>query len=764
MGKGSTRGLALGLAWILTAAWGDESIPQDTAAVDSTLTAPVDTIAYPDEDTALISARPADSDTVSAAGTDSALAGSDNTLIPEDSALVGDDSAGFAPEGIVELEAKRVKGRRYPGDLGGKSTLSARQIKRMPNLAEADIIRSVQALPGVVASSDFSTKIYVRGGASDQNLVLFDNAVVYSPVHFFGLFSTFLVEGVDEVQFYKGGFPAEYGNRLSSVLDIKSRQGGEDTVKTDVGGSLRISTFASQAHVEGRRGAFRGLLAARRTYIDFMLDRLRQAGLTDLDLPYAFYDMQGSGGYALGSGRDLMLSFYQGRDKLVFSPFEVEWGNTVIPLNYSGPLGANWSTRATASYSLFSQSFALENLFALYNRITTWNFKQAFEYAGLDRHRLALGADINWMQTIFENEQKTAKLRLRDYTGFWLNSGYLQDRWTLGSAELTPGILLTYSSRLPTPGAEPRLSLKYRLSGGQALDFHVGYYLQYVNSIQFQDQENLNEFYYPAKEVSYRTVNPTSSILFSAGYGVDRFRREWNFSLEGYYKTLDHLLVFAPNEMPDSLKNRTDITLGDFFKEGEGYSMGFEVSLRRIEGLVFGGVSYAHGLSVMRETGGDAYYPKWHQPHSFKADLALNWLGKDGLWGKGRKKYLRTSTQFKYATGLPYTEYIGYMSSHLLDESPGRGAGGPGPEFNGNQNTIRGNRNAALVPAYQRLDVKVVDWGRDGHWNFALTFINVTDHKNIFFYTYDRRTNPPTQVEITQFPFFPLLLSYEYHF
>jgi len=224
MGKGSTRGLALGLAWILTAAWGDESIPQDTAAVDSTLTAPVDTIAYPDEDTALISARPADSDTVSAAGTDSALAGSDNTLIPEDSALVGDDSAGFAPEGVVELEAKRVKGRRYPGDLGGKSTLSARQIKRMPNLAEADIIRSVQALPGVVASSDFSTKIYVRGGASDQNLVLFDNAVVYSPVHFFGLFSTFLVEGVDEVQFYKGGFPAEYGNRLSSVLDIKSRQ------------------------------------------------------------------------------------------------------------------------------------------------------------------------------------------------------------------------------------------------------------------------------------------------------------------------------------------------------------------------------------------------------------------------------------------------------------------------------------------------------------------------------------------------------------
>src|SRR5690606_21135596 len=204
-----------------------------------------------------------------------------------------------------------VRAQRAPKRSLGKSTVSAKLIKRMPGLAEADVIRSIQGLPGVVSSSDFSTKIYVRGGGSDQNLILIDNAVVYSPVHFFGLFSTFLVEGIDEVNFYKGGFPPEYGNRLSSVLDIRSRKGGKDSVDTWFkGSSLKVSTFASQAHTEGRQGAFRWLLAGRRTYIDQVLEALRGAGLTDLELPYAFYDVQGSAHYDLGGGDGLMVSLY----------------------------------------------------------------------------------------------------------------------------------------------------------------------------------------------------------------------------------------------------------------------------------------------------------------------------------------------------------------------------------------------------------------------------------------------------------------------
>ncbi|MEO6095189.1 MAG: Plug domain-containing protein, partial [Fibrobacteria bacterium] len=167
-----------------------------------------------------------------------------------------DSTAGtYKSDDAIQLKKVLVRAQRAPKRSLGKSTVSAKLIKRMPGLAEADVIRSIQGLPGVVASSDFSTKIYVRGGASDQNLILLDKAVVYSPVHFFGLFSTFLVEAVDEVNFYKGGFPPEYGNRLSSVLDITSRKGGKDTANTWFqGSSLNISTFASHAHVEGHQG------------------------------------------------------------------------------------------------------------------------------------------------------------------------------------------------------------------------------------------------------------------------------------------------------------------------------------------------------------------------------------------------------------------------------------------------------------------------------------------------------------------------------
>lgn len=686
----------------------------------------------------------------------------------QDSADAGEAGAEtYRPEDAVQLKKVLVRAQRAPKRSLGKSTVSAKLIKRMPGLAEADVIRSIQALPGVVASSDFSTKIYVRGGGSDQNLILLDKAVVYSPVHFFGLFSTFLVEGIDKVDFYKGGFPPEFGNRLSSVLDIGSRAGGKDTSDSWVkGSSVKISTFASQAHTEGRQGPFRWLLAGRRTYIDQVLDFLRSVDATELDLPYAFYDLQGNAIYEDGSDRKAMASFYQGRDELVFFPFEVEWGNTVIPVNLHWRLSPRLDTRTTASYSLFSQSFGLTGIFSLYNRIATWNLTHIQEYTGLADHRLSFGGDFNFMETIFANNQEVARLQLRDLTKFFINNLFVQDKYSRGDGEWTAGARLSQSSRLNRPYLEPRLSYRHKLPLGQTLDLHLGYYVQYVNSISFQDQENLNEFYYPAKEVAYRTVNPTTSLLFSTGYGLEKLFGQLDISLESYYKTLNHLLVFAPDELPDSLRTRIDISLGDYFKEANGYSFGSEVSVRRPEGIVFGGFSYSYGTSVTLEDNHDeAYFPRWHQPHSFKADLALNWRGKDGIWNtKKPGRYFRSSTQLKYATGLPFTEEIGYMQAHLLDQSPGRGAGGPNPEFQGDINTIRGNRNAAFVPAYLRWDAKLVDWGREGKWNFSWTILNLTDHKNIFLYTYERRSNPPERIEITQFPFFPMLVNYEYTF
>ncbi|HEX2613769.1 MAG TPA: TonB-dependent receptor, partial [Fibrobacteria bacterium] len=388
------------------------------------------------------------------------------------------ETAAATEADAVRLQKVVLRAQRTPKRAMGRETVSAKLIKRMPGLAEADVIRSIQGLPGVVSSSDFSTKIYVRGGGSDQNLILFDNAPVFSPVHFFGLFSTFLVEGIDDVTFYKGGFPAEYGNRLSSVLDIKSRKGGKDTADAwFAASSVKLSTFAAQTHTEGHQGPARWLLAGRTTYIKPVIDYLRGRGITDLVLDYYFYDMQGNLAWDFGEGREAMLSFYQGRDRLNFDPFQINWGNTVVPVNLKWRLSNVWESRSTLSYSLLSQSFGLDKIFEFYNNIATVQATQSLEYTGLDDHRLAFGGGAERSGVVFRNTQNVAGFTLRDATEFWITHAFAQDKWTPNRKwEVTPGVRLDYINTLGSDGfqAEPRLSVKRNLPADQAVEAHVG--------------------------------------------------------------------------------------------------------------------------------------------------------------------------------------------------------------------------------------------------------------------------------------------------
>ncbi|MFC1586355.1 TonB-dependent receptor plug domain-containing protein [Fibrobacterota bacterium] len=688
--------------------------------------------------------------------TDTVLASIDSVLSDE-----GEEGS-YEGDQTVQLRKVVLRVRRVPKRALGKSTVSAKMIKRMPGLAEADVIRSIQALPGVVASSDFSTKIYVRGGGSDQNLFLLDNGVVYSPVHFFGLFSTFLVECLDEVDFYMGGFAPEYGNRLSSVLDIKSRDGGKEEEDSWFrGSSLKISTFAGQAHTEGRQGDLRWIMAGRMTYIKRILQFLRLVNATDLDIDYEFYDLQGHLTYDLNPGENLSFSFYKGQDILDFSPIKIDWGNQVYPLNYEHRISKELKGKGTLSYSRFEQNFEVTNLIEMINGIDNYNLKYALEYSGLEGHRLKAGVDTRRLGITFIQDLKVVNYRGEDNSEFWLSSLFLQDVFSWEDLDFTMGARINHSSKLSFlsyPGFEPRLSLTYKLPHDQFLDFHTGYYLQYINSVLFSDMESINEFYYPSGEYEFNTVPPSASVLASAGYRKEKLLNDYTFSLEGYYKNFEDLLIFAPLDVPDSVQENTDARLGDFFKGGEGYSLGGEAYLRKEGSPLFGGVSYSHGLSVvLEENDANSYYPNWHQAHSLKADLAINWRGEEGIWKHKKKgRYLRSSIQIKYATGLPYTEYIGHVPLHLIDQNEA--------EPDDKVLLPRGPRNSSFVPAYFRWDIKWLDIGREGKWNLSWTILNVTDHKNIFLYFYNTNENPPELIEIEQFPFFPILISYDYFF
>ncbi len=693
-----------------------------------------------------------------------------NLALPESDSLdySAEAPSSYNSEEGVQLKKVLLKVRRVPKRALGKSTVSAKMIKRMPGLAEADVIKAIQALPGVVASSDFSSKIYVRGGSADQNLFLFDNGTVYSPVHFFGLFSTFLVEGLDGVEFYKGGFSPRYGNRLSSVVDIKSRKGGaKDTNAWFHKSSVKVSTFATQIHTEGRQGPVNWILAGRATYIKTVIDLLRNLGLTDLELDYFFTDLQGHVNWQINENHSLDISGYGGGDKLDFSPFIVKWGNQVYPLNYHHKISDNWKGHATFAYSWFSQEFALENIFGFENGISQYNYKHVLDYSGFKNQNLQLGLDIKKFHVEFVNNQEIAKIRLTDPTDFWMYSAFVENDWDWDKLNLKLGVRGNYMTERDVVDFEPRFSLQLKLPKSSYIDFHSGYYYQYINSIVWGDFETINEFYYPAKKLKYETVEPSHSLLLSLGYRKEKLWDRYEYSVESYYKTLNDLVVFNQYAVEDSVRFDAGSALGELLKNAEGYSFGLELMGRKNGGTLFGGLSLSLGQAVIKEQfATEAIFPKWHQPISFKGDLSINWRGEEGIWKiSSKRKYLQSSVQLKHASGLPYTEVVGYVPAHLLDQNPyGVNAGGPNPIFGNNVSAPRGGQNDAFVPSYFRLDVKAIDWGKKNKWNFSWTILNITDYENIFLYAYDTSKNPPERLEITQFPFFPMLVSYEYYF
>ncbi|MCL1956466.1 MAG: TonB-dependent receptor plug domain-containing protein [Fibromonadales bacterium] len=660
-----------------------------------------------------------------------------------DSASVGQEAA----EQVTELRKVVVQLRKKPRRKLGESVVSAKNIKRMPGLAEADVMRSIQALPGVVSSSDFSTKIYVRGGASDQNLFLLDNGIVYSPTHFFGLFSTFLVEAVDDVKFYKSGFPAEYGNRLSSVAAINSRKGGNDTLDEWFSkNSVKISTFATQVHTEGHQGNARWVLAARSTYIKAMLDFLKYVGATDFSVDYKFTDIQGAFDYNLGEDRDLHIAIYTGADVLNFSPLFVEWGNTAIPINFRWKINDNWKWNSGFSYSEFHQDFNIEGLLGMENGVSTLASRQSLAYSGIDKHTLGFGYDLEFSKIFFVQNIEMTGQKLEDKPKTRHHILYAQDTWRPDLWDVQYGLRLNYHELSRHFGAEPRFAASYEFAENQKLEFHTGYYLQYLNSLMFSDQESLNEFYYPARKTAVNgTVKPSSSILSAVGYSRSNIFDMLNFNVETYYKTQNNLTVYSESDLDSASAEKTE-SLGDLIVGGEGYSFGYELSLQKPDGFVSGSINFNQGWSVFKDGTNKAYFPNWHQPFALKSDLSVNWFEK--------KTYMRTSLQLKWASGMPYTPYLGYFSTYRMDESF------PGYDMI----SLLGNRNVTMRTPYFRLDAKVIDWGKKDKWNWGITILNLTDHDNLFYIFYNTSKNPPEEQKIYQFPFFPLLMNFEYYF
>lgn len=629
-------------------------------------------------------------------------------------------------------------------------TMSRSALSRAPALGESDVLRAVALLPGVAARSDYTAGFNVRGGEADQNLVLLDGTPVYNPFHFGGLFGTFIDEAVDRVDLTAGGFGAAFGGRLSSVLDVSSREEG----RPGIHGGVEVSLLSSSAALGGSSagGRLSWNVAARRTYAD------RVVGvLTSNEFPYHFQDAQLHAATLLAGGGTLAITAYTGRDVLTPEADSAEggkirfdWGNSLVGLSYSQPLGARTSLAQRAWISAFSTHFdADEGRTSLFDAITDLSIAGGVTHArgahtlgaGYElssyavRYRERASGDFTYDDEFggdisFEGDIARPPLRQRQTAA----ALYVEDGW-----RASPRLLVRAgmrAERVPEAswtGLSPRLSLKYWLTKDLALSAAGGRYAQWLHAVRNEDLP-LRVFDVWLTSDALVPVSRATHLVS----GVERWLGDHHVArVEGYWKR------FA--DLPESRSVLDPRIRKESIRLFDGTSYGTDVFLRRIEGAgpFTGWLSYSYALSA-RHQGGLRYAPGQDRRHNANVVLA---------YSPPRARY-SLGARYGIASGNPFTPSGGQRPGYEYDPATNQWRPVPGADVE-----VRGGRNASRYPLYQRADLSVerAFYPRWGAVRTTLAVVNVFNRRNVFLYDFDYAATPPSARAVSQFPLLPTI-------
>jgi len=625
--------------------------------------------------------------------------------------------------------------------------LEAKQLEFIPRVGgEVDLFRTIQLLPGVISTSDFSNRLYIRGGSPDQNLILLDGITVYNPSHLFGLFSPFIADAVSDVTLLAGGFPAKYGGRLSSVLDVTTKEGNskrlagnasasmiaaqglvegpipltKDDVRTFLQGfsgpRMSDSTPSSDSTVAGPApGSF--LLAGRRTYLPDVL--LKGFGIDGLG--YYFYDLMGKANYELRKDSRLTLTGLAAEDVLDFwdpaNPdglkARLKWGNrgaslrwnrVFTPILYGEVVGA-WSN----FYSNFDVNFGTPDTIKMQTDLTDLTLKGDMTWYAADEHTLDLGFDGRFTRSGMAFAYDTAGYDTA--LTLWPLAAYVDEKWEVspGKLFLKPGFRLSYYTTGRRFALEPRLGLKYHPAKNTALNLGLGRFTQPMVTLNSTDAVfSIYDMWTP---VQADQALPTA-LHFIAG-AEQWLKRDVVISLEGYYKDYDNLL---------------ETRYGDYFTPPEslltadGYSYGADLMLRKTEGWVNGWISYSY-MWTRRRIADEVYHPHYDRRHNANVVLTFPHL----VWGTD------ISAKWTLGTGLPYSGSVGYYPMYQFRPSDPNWFRRPEWGF------INGPRDAFRYPLYHRLDLGATrTWQKPwGEISVFLDIANIYNARNVLLYYWD---------------------------
>ena len=640
------------------------------------------------------------------------------------------DTLRFGADEIVRLSLALVS---KPVDMGEevsveaeRISLRAKPVQQLPALGEADLLRSLQLLPGIQAVSDISSGLYVRGGGPDQTAILLDHLPLYNPSHLFGLFSTFNPDAIKEVNLYKGAYPAAYGRALGAVLDVSNREGNRKRTS----GRGGVSLISGRLLTEGPVGQGSWMLAGRRTYLEPVLSAIRSRGV-DIPLNYYFYDFNGKANQRWGDDT-FTVSTYWGQDDLWLdleddeeSFVDLRWGNRALTARWTRVFSPTLFGHFMAAGSSYESIIALRFLDApvrIANSIRDLSLKGDVDYFANRNHTLSVGL----LATLFEfhfarsfNERTQLDLRQEPV----LLEGYVQDEWRLGpTTRVQLGGRGTYFSAGCCPSSErgthrwhfaPRLSLSHALSDKVRVKAAGGVYRQHLQLITTEAFSG-GDFWVPLDS----TVEPGRSYQAVTGVEWTPSQR-YQLSVEAYYTDLANL-VTVDTEVADD----NDATYSDavFKSGGTGWAKGLEVFLQRRTGALTGWIGYALGWT--RRTfpelnAGRPFPPK----HDRRHDLSFVASYKVGAW--------RLGASLAYATGQAFTP---------VSETPAQ-------------------LNSARLLPYHRLDVSASRsfelWRADSE--LYVQIFNVYSRRNEWFVQLDSVEPEVDPQKIKQLPIIPTL-------
>lgn len=681
----------------------------------------------------------------------------------------------LAPEELQEVVVTADQNKKV-SDEAQMSTVDIpiEQIKQIPALlGEKDVLKVIQLMPGVQKGSEGSAGIYVRGGGPDQNLIILDEATVYNANHLFGFFSVFNGDALKSVELVKGGFPARYGGRLSSVIDLQMKDGNKEKIRGEAGIGLISSRLTLEGPIIKDKCSF--LISARRTYIDALIYPFLKPEARG---GYYFYDLNAKVNYVINDKNRLFLSGYFGKDKFYFrSKYEnseskagLDWGNATSTLRWNHLFNSRLFSNASLIFTNYklgitnTEKYGSDYFTLNYkSNIRDLGVKYNFDFLPNPDHYIKFGLNSTWhhfipQALVIKSSEPSNNTNTNSKAIETFESGvFIEDDWRV-SSKLRMNIGLRVSAFNSNGdnffNPEPRASIRYLMGNDFSLKTSYALMNQYLHLLSNTGIGLPTDLWVPATN----KTKPQQSQQVALGLAKDLSDKNLTITIEGYYKWMKNVLSYKEGASFFDINNNTSANSNNDWQNnvvaGKGWSYGAELLIQKKVGKFTGWIGYTLSWTWLQFDSLN-FGEKFHARYDRRHDISLVGMYKIN-------DHINLASTWVYGTGnaitLPLSSYAVEHNSPFITTNTGFY---PWPSSVNDY----GKKNSFRMAPYHRLDFGIQFHKQHKYFEkiFEFSVYNVYSRQNPFFY-YSEYSESARKNKLMQISLFPILPSVSWTF